>query len=109
MRTFVVAHAGPFVGPNATAAIAVIDVQEPGQGTMLLFAEAIVAARNKLNISAIAQILKLLPNFWSNVLVARIEVAKVALEGVDLIEREIALAERLDAFHHVEKPAARFQ
>lgn len=31
------------------------------------------------------------------------------LESVDLIERKLALAERLYAFHDVEQPAPRFQ
>jgi hypothetical protein len=92
MRTLVVAHARPFVGPDTATAITVIDVQEPGHGNRSLCAEAIVAARNELNISTITQVLKLLSNLGSNVLVARIEIAKMPLEDIDLIEREISLA-----------------
>ena len=42
-------------------------------------------------------------------MIARIEIAKMPLEGIDLVEREIALAQRLYAFHDVKKPAARLQ
>jgi hypothetical protein len=31
------------------------------------------------------------------------------LERVDFLKREVPLAERLDAFHDVEQPAARFR
>src|SRR5262249_24476030 len=71
--------------------------------------EAIVATSNELNIPAITQILKLLPNLGPDILIARIETAKVALESIDFVEREIALSQRLDTFHHIKQPAARFQ
>jgi hypothetical protein len=53
--------------------------------------------------------LKLLAYFWSDVLVARIEISEVPLEHVNLVKAEIAFAERLHAFHDIEQPAARFR
>ena len=48
-----------------------------------------MATRDEFNISAIAQILKLLSNLRTDILIARIKVAEVPFEGVDLIKREI--------------------
>jgi hypothetical protein len=53
--------------------------------------------------------LQLLPNLGSYVLVARIEIAKMPLESVDLIKREVAFAERLHAIHNIKEPAARLR
>src|SRR4051812_31592099 len=71
--------------------------------------QTITAARNEIQKPAVAEILKLLPDFRPDVLVAGIELAQVPLERVDLVQRELAFAERLHAFHHVEQPAARLQ
>ena len=68
-----------------------------------------MAARNEFNIAAISQILKLLPNLWPDILVAGIKTAEVALERVDFVEGEVAFAQRFNAFHHIEQPAACFQ
>src|SRR3979409_2489091 len=76
---------------------------------MLLGAHAILAARNEFNVSAITQILKLLTNLGADVLVARVKIDEMTFESIDFVERESALAERLDALHHIEQPAARFQ
>src|SRR5258708_40230620 len=66
-----------------------------------------MSARNDK--SAVAQILELLTNLGLYVLVAGVEIAEMPLERVDLIKREVALAERLHAFHDVEQPAARLR
>src|SRR5690242_14011377 len=68
-----------------------------------------MAARDELNITPITQILKLLANLRPDVLVAGIEIAEMPLEPIDFFQREITLAERLDALHHVKEPAARLQ
>lgn len=68
-----------------------------------------MAARNELNIAPITQILKLLTYLRPDVLVAGIEIAKMALERIDFFQGEITLAERLDALHHVKQPTARFE
>src|SRR5690242_9391085 len=74
-----------------------------------LRSQAIPAARDKFDESAITQILKLLSYFWFDVLVARVEITKVSLKGVDFVEREIGLTQRLHAFHYVKQPAACLQ
>src|SRR6185295_12652786 len=71
--------------------------------------QTITSARDEIQKPAVAEILKLLAYLRPYVLVAGIELAEMPLEGVDLIERELALAERLHAFHDVEQPAPRFQ
>jgi len=86
-----------------------VDVQEPCHGGAPSSAKAVVAARNELDVPAIAEILKLLADFGSDVLIARIETAQMALERVDFVESEVSLAERLNALHHIEQPAARFE
>jgi len=68
-----------------------------------------MAAGNEINKSAVAQILKLLTYLRLDVLIARIEIAKMPLEGIDLVEGEITLTERLHAFHHVKQPAPCFR
>src|SRR5215472_8207350 len=74
-----------------------------------LGSQAIVTTRYELDESPIAQILQLLANLWPDVLVAGIEVAEMPVEGIDLIESELPLAERLDALHHIEQPTTRLQ
>src|SRR5450759_1290792 len=59
--------------------------------------QAIITTRNEIDKSAIAQILQLLTYLGFDVLVAGIKIAEMPLEGVDLIKREVALAERLHA------------
>ena len=59
-----------------TAAIAMVDVQEPCHGGAPSSAKAVVAARNELDVPAIAEILKLLADFGADVLIARIESAQ---------------------------------
>src|ERR1700722_11927434 len=75
----------------------------------LLGSQAIITTRHEFDKSAVAQILQLLAYLRFDVLVARIEFAEMPLEGVDLVQREVALAERLHAFHDVEQPAARLR
>lgn len=70
--------------------------------------QAIITTRYEIDKSAISQILKLLTYLGLDVLVPRIEFAEMPFEGIDLVEREVALAERFDAFHDVEQPAAAF-
>jgi hypothetical protein len=53
--------------------------------------------------------LKLLTYLGLDVLVAGVEVTEMPLEGVDLVEREVPLVERLHAFHDIEQPAARLR
>src|ERR1700692_3109689 len=65
--------------------------------------------RHEFYKSAVEQILQLLAYLRLDVLVAGIEIAEMPLEGVDLVKGEVALAERLHAFHHVEQPAARLR
>jgi hypothetical protein len=62
----------------------------------------IIAARHEINKSAISQILKLLTYLGSNVLVAGVEIAEMALEGIDLVQGKIALTQRLHALHDVQ-------
>jgi hypothetical protein len=83
MRAFVVAHAGPFIGPSAPASITFVEIEEPGHAS-LLGSQTIISARNELNKSAVSQVLKLLAYLGFDVLVVRIEVTEVPLEGVDL-------------------------
>src|ERR1700730_2650009 len=71
--------------------------------------QAITTTRNEIDKSAVAQILQLLTYFWFDVLVAGIEIAEMPFERVNLVEREVALAKRLDALHDVEQPAARLR
>jgi hypothetical protein len=92
MRAFVVAHAGPFIGPPASATIAFVEVEKSGHAS-LLGSQTIIAARNEVDKSAIAQILKLLLNLGFDVLVARIEIAQMPLEGIHFVKREVAFAE----------------
>src|SRR5258708_6698780 len=107
MRTIVVAHAGPFVGPFPLAAGASVEVEKPGHAS-LLGSQTIISPRNEINKSAVTQILKLLTNLRFDVLVAGIEAAKMTFEGVDLIEGEVPFPKRLHALHDIEQPAARF-
>src|SRR5580692_4732252 len=75
----------------------------------LLGSQAIITTRHELDKSAVAQILQLLAYLRFDVLVAGIEFAEVPLEGVDLVQGEVALAERVNAFHDVEQPATRLR
>jgi hypothetical protein len=75
----------------------------------LLRSQAIVATRDEINKSTIAQILKLLTYLWFDVLIAGIEVAKMALERIDFVKGEVALPQRFHTFHDVEQPSARFR
>jgi hypothetical protein len=72
-------------------------------------AETIIAPRNEIDKSTVAQILQLLANLRPDVLVAGIAIAEMPLEGIDFVKREVALPKRLHAFHDVEQPASRFQ
>jgi len=78
-------------------------------GSQTLRSQAIITTRHEIDKSAVAQILKLLTYLGLDVLVAGIEIAKMPLECVDLVKREVALPQRLHAFHYVEQPAARFR
>jgi hypothetical protein len=75
MWTIVVAHAGPFIGPYSIAAVATVDVKKPSHAG-LLGSQAIITTRYEFDESAVAQILKLLPYLWFDVLIAGIEAAK---------------------------------
>src|SRR5258708_24212040 len=76
---------------------------------VLLRSQTIITTRHEIDKSAIAQKLKLLAYLGFDVLVAGIKIAKLPLERVDLVEREVAFAERLHAFHDVEQPATRLR
>src|SRR5580698_6249633 len=56
MRALVVAHAGPFVGPDTFASSASIEVKKPSHAK-LLRSQTIIPSRNEINKSAITQIL----------------------------------------------------
>src|ERR1700730_11437923 len=71
----------------------------------LLGSQAIITTLDEINKSAITQILKLLTYLGFDVLVAGIELAEVPLESINLVKREVPLAQRLHAFHDVEQPA----
>src|ERR1700720_1700830 len=75
----------------------------------LLGSQAIITTRHEFDKSAVAQILQLLAYLRLDVLVAGIEIAEMPFEGVDLVEAEVAFAERVNAFHHVEQPATRLR
>src|SRR5882672_2546473 len=75
----------------------------------LLRSQTIISAREEVEKSAISQILKLLTYLRFDVLVARIQVAQVSLETIDLFKRELALAECLHAFHDIKQPATVFR
>src|SRR5450759_4330544 len=75
----------------------------------VLRSQTIIATGDEINKAAVAQILKLLANLGFDVLVARIEIAEMPLEGVDFVKREISFPKRFHAFHDVEHPAARFR
>jgi hypothetical protein len=92
MRAFVVAHAGPLVGPYPVAAGASVDIEKPGH-TYPLGSQAIITTRDEFEKPAITQVLKLLPNFWSNVLVPRMKLAEMPFESVDIVKRKISFAE----------------
>jgi hypothetical protein len=92
MWTIVVARAGPLIEPYAFAAGAPVKIEKPSHAS-LLGSQTIASTRNKVDESAIAQILKLLANFWFDVLVVGIEIAEMPLEGIHLIKRELGLAE----------------
>jgi hypothetical protein len=101
MRALVVAHAGPFIGPSAQATVAFVVIEKPGHREILSGSQAILAAGDEFNKSAVAQVLKLLAHLGSDVLIAGIEVAKMPFESIDLLKGEITLAERLHTFHDV--------
>jgi hypothetical protein len=92
MRAVVVARAGPLIEPYPLAAGAFVEVEKPGHAN-LLGSQAIITTRYEIDKSAVAQILKLLPYLWLDVLVARIELTELPFEGVDLVEREFSFAE----------------
>jgi hypothetical protein len=73
MWAFIVAHAGPFVGPDLAAILTSIDVQEPSHCEPLAF-QTIAASRNEFDKSLVTQKLKLLANLRSDVLVAGIKI-----------------------------------
>src|SRR5688572_15450280 len=75
----------------------------------LLRAQTIVASRDELYKSSITQILKLLPYLRLDVLIAGIELTELPLESIYLIQREFALSERFDTFHHIEQPTTCLQ
>jgi hypothetical protein len=108
MRALIVTHAGPFIGPSALATIAFVEVEKPGHAS-LLRSQSIISAGNELDKSAIAQILELLTYLRPDILVAGIEFAKMPLECIDVVEREITFIQRFHAFHDVEQPAARLK
>src|ERR1700737_1088444 len=89
VRTVVVAHAGPLIGPYPPAAGASVEVEKPGHAS-LLGSQTIISPRDEINKSAIAQILKLLAYLGFDVLIAGIKIAEMPLEGVDLVQREVA-------------------
>src|SRR5436309_15937419 len=94
--------------PYPFATIASVEINKPRHPN-LLGSQTIIATRNEYDKPAIAQILKLLTYLRLHVLVARIELAEVPLESIDLFEREFAFTERLHAFHDIEQPTARFR
>src|SRR5437868_2772432 len=75
----------------------------------LLGSQTIISARDEINKSAITQILKLLTYLRLDVLVAGIEIAEMPLESVDLVKREVSLAERFHALDDIEQPAPRLR
>ena len=91
MRAIVVARAGPLIGPYPLAAGASIEVQEPSHAG-LLGSQSIVSARNEIDKSAIAQILKLLAYLGFDVLITGIEITQLPLESIDFIQCEVAFS-----------------
>jgi hypothetical protein len=83
MRAFVVAHAGPFIGPPAFAVITFVEIEKPCHG-IPLGSQAIIAARYEIDKSAVTQVLKLLPYLGFDVLVASIKIAKMPFESIEL-------------------------
>src|SRR5882762_671582 len=92
MRAFIVAHTRPLVGPTTSATRALVEIEKPGHA-ILLGSQTIISTRHEIDKSAIAQVLQLLAYLWLDVLVARIEVAKMPLKSVDFLQREIAFSE----------------
>src|ERR1700730_19239306 len=87
MRALIVAHAGPFVGPSASATRTFVEVEKPGHAN-LLGSQTIISPRHEINKSAVAKILKLLPDLGFDVLVGGIEITQMPLESIHLVERE---------------------
>jgi len=50
--------------------------------------------------------LELLANLWADILIAGVKIAEKPLEPVYLFECKFSFAQRLHAFHDIEKPAA---
>lgn len=67
-------------------------VEKPSHAD-LLGSQTVISSRNEIDKSPITQKLKLLTYFGPNVLVARIEVAQMLFESVDVFKREVALPE----------------
>src|SRR6202012_5790128 len=97
-----------FVGPYLPAAGASVKIEKPGHAG-LLGSQAIITTRHEIDKSTIAQKLKLLTYLGFDVLVAGIEIVEVTFERIDLVKRELALAERFNAFHDVQQPAPRLR
>jgi hypothetical protein len=89
MRAFIVAHAGPLIGPYLSAAGTSVEIQKPRHPS-LLRSQPVITTRNEIDKSTVTQILKLLSNLRFDVLVAGIKVTQVPLESVDFFQGEIA-------------------
>src|SRR5581483_11006945 len=68
-----------------------------------------LTAANQSEIAPVSEILKLLADFWSGVLIARVEATQMLVEGVNIIDFEFSLADGFDALHDFDQPAARLQ
>ena len=105
---FIVTHAGPFICPAAAATFTSIEIEKPSHVDLSRF-QSVIASSQELDKPTIAQELKLLANLRPDVLVARIQIAKMPFKGIDFFKGKVALAQRFDAFHHVEQPTPRLQ
>ena len=65
-------------------------------------------ARGEVEISVIAEDLKLLTNFLFYVPVVRVELTQLWFKSVNIVQIEFAFANRLDAVHDFDEPASRF-
>src|SRR5690348_3152844 len=68
-----------------------------------------MAAAQKLEISPVAQVLQLLPDFLLHMPIVRKDAAQARFEAIDLVEVKVRFADLFYTFHHLDQPAPGFQ
>lgn len=79
---------------------------EPSAVGLVRFSQAVLTARDEIEIAAVPQELELLTNLLLNVPVVWIKTAQFDFESIDVVEIKVFLPNQFHTLHNLNQPAA---